>query len=133
MSIKIILANNFQKKKYFFLSIVWGILILLGCLLPGSSLPSGFRIPHFDKIIHAYLYGQWFWFIFKSISIPNKAINYPKVLFFGGLCLLYGFIIELIQHNFVSNRSFEFGDLVANFLGLFITFCIVAIWPKKSI
>lgn len=70
-------------------------------------------IPHFDKIIHAYLYGQWMWFFLRWEVQINEKMLWSLLGFF----VFYGFSIELIQHFFIANRSFEWADLAANLAG----------------
>jgi hypothetical protein len=45
-------------RKLFVISLVWSVLILILCAIPGNSLPKSplFNIPHFDKFVHAGLY-----------------------------------------------------------------------------
>ena len=36
------------------------------------------------------------------------------------IALLYGFLIEIIQDRFVTNRSYDMGDIAADFIGSII-------------
>ncbi|WP_431213194.1 hypothetical protein ACQ86N_47585 [Puia sp. P3] len=49
-------------RKYFgklIAPLLWTILIAVACCLPGKMLPSesGFKIPEFDKLVHAGMFG----------------------------------------------------------------------------
>jgi VanZ family protein len=102
------MRKHLPKLKY-----LWGILILILCLLPGSEFPPIEVFPHFDKLIHAYLYGQWMWFFLRWEPI----ITDKKLVSILSFFVIYGISIELIQHFFIANRSFEWADLAANLFG----------------
>lgn len=102
---------DWKKYKLYF----WGAFIFIVCLIPGHEFPPVPTIPHLDKIIHAYLYGQWFWFFTEQFSVNKKS--WSKIILF---LLSFGICMELIQHFFVPHRSMEIADVLANACGVFI-------------
>ena len=98
----------------------WGWLVLITFLfcLPGSALPkSGFFTKiHLDKWVHTGLFGILY-FLFRGL-FPWKLNFYTiSVLLF---CLLYGVLIEFVQDLFITNRSFDFYDILADAAGVIL-------------
>ncbi len=106
-------------------ALVWGWIILKLLLLSSGEIPKFpilMSIPHFDKIIHAVLFGAWattlLWadkrlFQLKSI-IPIILV---AVFIYGGL-------LELIQEFQIEGRTGTMGDLIADCTGAGISLLI---------
>ena len=101
--------------------IVWTIIIFLIIAIPGSSIPESplFRIPHFDKIVHAGIF--FFLGLFSVYGFTKqgdqtfiKRNAYTISVIF---CVLYGVLSEVIQQVYISERSGEFADAIANISG----------------
>jgi hypothetical protein len=102
-----------------FLPITWTILIQVLLCLPGTSIPSGgffFSIPELDKIAHIILFGCftafWCYYYYLNGKSPIKL----KTIFFVVylLAAANGIILEFIQRNYIPNRSFDQGDIIAD-------------------
>ena len=96
------------------LAIVWILLISLLCFLPGSAFPKQGWLEEisFDKYVHFGLFAilVFLWrFEFPVIKTYHFIIL--------GAATVYGFGIEVIQHYFISNRSFDLYDVVADIAG----------------
>lgn len=93
---------------------LWLLLITVLFFLPGSALPSEglFDLPYFDKVVHvsffAVLLFSWRFFFGHTAKVTWLLL---------GLALCYGVAVEIIQHYFVANRSFDLLDIVADLLG----------------
>tara|TARA_X000001036_G_scaffold225676_1_gene211168 strand:- start:33 stop:386 length:354 start_codon:yes stop_codon:yes gene_type:complete len=79
-----------------------------------------------DKFIHFLIY--FLFVFFWSNSLKNNFKNSTLFVFF--LSLLFGLILELIQ-LILSYRSFEFYDLISNFIGCLAGYFIVKITLEK--
>ena len=68
-------------RKLFIISLIWALLILVLCGIPGSSFPKAplFNIPNLDKIIHAGLYFPLAFFLGAEFDLSKK-----NILRFGG-------------------------------------------------
>ena len=105
-------------------AIIWFIISVLLLSLPGSAFPKENWLEKIwiDKWIHigifAVLSGLFCWAMLKIISGNLKL----KTIFIwiGIICLLYGVVMELIQKFWIPNRSFDFGDIVADGVGSFL-------------
>ena len=40
-------------------------------------------------------------------------------------CLVFGIIMEFVQDNFIPNRSFDYGDILADAVGCFAGWCFI--------
>jgi glycopeptide antibiotics resistance protein len=91
-----------------------------------NSMTSGIKIPHLDKIVHFTFY--FFATVLGSLSIkelkPNKSLNQIAnyILLFS---IVYGMIIEVLQHSFTENRQGDFFDIFANSLGAFLGWLVL--------
>ena len=96
------------------LALFYLIFISVLFCLPGSALPKATWLSkvHFDKWVHAgfffVLIVVWLW----ALKLFHKPM--PVVVLGAAL---YGLIVELTQHYFIPNRSFDAGDWMADMAG----------------
>ena len=81
------------------------------------SNPAGTSINHFAYFIYLSIIGLLGYL---------KDDNFKKVLIF----LLFSSIILEISHLIIPNRSFQYLDLIANFTGVLLGYCIIIIYKK---
>ena len=81
------------------------------------SNPAGTSINHFIYFIYLSIIG-----LFGYL----KDVNFRKVLIF----LLFSSIILEVLHLIIPNRSFQYLDLIANFTGVLLGYCIIIIYKK---
>ncbi|MDR3246250.1 MAG: VanZ family protein [Prevotellaceae bacterium] len=115
--------------KYHWRAILWIIVILIGCLMPGDNLPdkSFFsKIPHFDKIVHFMLYFIFALFLMSGFSRQYGKTSAKAYIFSFILAFALGVIIEFIQEK--VGRSYDIYDMIANTLGV-----IVSLWLFNAI
>ena len=79
--------------------------------------PAGTSINHFAYFIYLSIIG---------LLSYLKDDNFKKVLIF----LLFSSIILEISHLIIPNRSFQYLDLIANFVGVLLGYCIIIIYKK---
>lgn len=104
----------------FFLSI---ILIFYLSLLPASQLAFFSALSFIgDKVSHSII----FFYISILGMFCNFKINNLNLLF---LVFSFGLLIEVI-HYYHPSRYFEFADLLANFLGIFLARIIYFLLKK---
>ncbi len=107
--------------------IVWFFITVVLFTLPGSAIPK-FDLFHKlqgDKLVHAFL----FFVLCVLFMIPFKTINTSKKVLWFSFCTItllfciYGIGIEFVQKNYIANRSFDIGDIIAD-----VTGCVTALW-----
>ena len=81
------------------------------------SNPAGTSINHFAYFIYLSIIG---------LLAYLKDGNFKKVLIF----LLFSSIILEVLHLIIPNRSFQYSDLIANFTGVLLGYCIIIIYKK---
>lgn len=107
--------------RYNYKAFLWALLILIVCSIPGNDIPdlSSWRIEGLDKIVHLFLFLVLAILLIKGFSqqffFPVLK-NYPFITAFLG-SFLYGFLIEILQEAFFTDRSAEVSDIVADVTG----------------
>ena len=106
------------------------LLLLITILLctPGAKFPKvGWQDKiWFDKWVHIVLFMvlvvAWCWFYAgKKDQRPNNKKTFFTIAI---LSLLYGIIMEIVQEQFIPNRSFEIPDIVSDGVGALIGYFI---------
>jgi VanZ family protein len=96
---------------------------MVGVLFLSTRVLTGIPIPLFkgsDKIIHFVFYA----ILVALLSfgyIKSDRFNLSKLLFSAYWSILFGGLIELIQHYIVEGRSGEWEDFLANTIGIFFS------------
>jgi hypothetical protein len=117
---------RFVYKHVFILLIVWALLILSLCAIPGQFIPSTswLEMLSFDKFVHASIF-----FILVSLWIVYVfRFERPSLYLIAGvvLAILYGGSIEWMQANLFTQRSADWYDFYANSFG-----CLMA-WISRG-
>lgn len=114
---------------YLFLALFWTYEVTYLSLFPIEPVSGPlFEFPHIDKIGH---FGFYFGFVFlwnlyfKTINI-KKALEYSFVL-----AIIYGILMEVLQHTITDRRMFDVLDIVANISGaVFAAIIIKKVLPS---
>jgi len=98
----------------------WTILTQILVSIPGKFLVGTeefLSIPHLDKIAHIILFSglSIFWIIFFHFRKNGSSKLTPLLIVL--ILAAYGIGIEYYQLNFIPNRSFDVGDIVADACG----------------
>lgn len=117
-----------------FIPSLWTVITIALLCLPGSALPSGglFNIPQLDKVAHIILFGGivLLWGLhFTQTSTGSKPARSWAWLVVGNIVL--GVILEFIQRDYIPNRSFDVGDILADAAGSVLVFIILVLWLKR--
>ena len=108
--------------------LLWTIAIFILLMLPGSSFPSEnwFGEIYLDKWIHIILFGGFVssW----SMAIKNRPASQQnkiliKLLLTG---ILFGVMMEVVQHFWIKGRSFDVKDILADSVGCLLGWAIVS-------
>jgi len=100
---------------------LWTILTVVLLCLPGSALPSGglFSIKHLDKVAHIVLFGGivllWGFFLYQRQKFKTRWLELVVLITAGNI--VFGIIMEYIQRDYIPNRSFDVGDILADAAG----------------
>lgn len=106
------------------LGIIWSLVILIVCLMPGDNLPgsSFLSFVGMDKLIHGFLYAVLMVLVGKGlINQFDISSSKTKTLVVAFLyCFFLGAGIEFLQSGFVVGRSGDILDVLANNIGALI-------------
>lgn len=113
---------QFLKNNSYKLSIIWALIILGLCSMPGNLIPSvsWLELLSFDKWVHAGIF-----FVLVSllgVSVTTHAQSKNLFYFYFILSVLYGGALEIMQATVFVARSADWQDMVANTFG-----CIMAL------
>jgi len=101
-------------------AIVWSILVLILCLLPGSDLPDASHFfPGFDKIVHLGFFFVlavllFFGKIRQQNSYDYRILTIVKITL---ICVALGGGIELLQWKFFVYRDADWWDFFVDMVG----------------
>ncbi len=99
--------------------LLWLAIICYGLFLPAKDLPVKplLQIPHFDKIVHFGLF-----FVFSLLLFrPFKKLNTKYLLWAPVTALIFGILLESVQHTLSASRSSNIYDLLANTGGILVS------------
>ncbi|WP_439152336.1 VanZ family protein [Winogradskyella sp.] len=105
-----------DKRILLFLAIVYTIALTVASLININGVPKlGFSFD--DKIYHflAYLLLSLLWVTY--IKSHSKSF---KVLITTVVLIVFGIVLELVQHPFNPNRTYDNLDLLANCFGVIV-------------
>lgn len=99
-------------------SLMWALVILILCGMPPSGLPS-IRIPGFDKMVHAGLFGVLALLVVSEQNLLRSRLSVEKKSRRIGftVAVLYGAAIELMQLWVFTARGAEWLDFIADAIG----------------
>jgi VanZ family protein len=128
MSIKLF----FYKYKYYYLSIIWGGIILILSGYPGDKIPQT-PIIQADKSVHVFIYAILAFLMLipytaQYIKQEKRLINSLKIISIG---FVYGGLMEILQETVFAHRSGNMEDLIANIGGLFLGVLLFSFSIKK--
>ena len=96
------------------LAVLWLLFISVLFFLPGTAFPK-------ENFLTKIFFDKWVHFGFFAVLVFLWRFYFPAIRKYAVLLLVaafcYGLGVELIQHFFVSSRSFDIGDLIADLVG----------------
>ena len=73
-----------------------------------------------DKIYHAVCYAIMSFLWFGHAKFKSKELNFKIILIIIVLISLFGIIIEYLQLTLTDYRTFDWWDVLANFIGIIL-------------
>jgi VanZ family protein len=120
-----ILTKKYPKR---IILIAWTCLIVFLSLADFSKdSEKEFKIPHLDKVAHVLMYFSYTYLLLAA-QLYNSA-KYPVMVF--GYSLIFGILMEILQHTHFIHRSGDFFDFAFNFSGSLIALILYPFFVKK--
>lgn len=112
---------TFSAKQRYLLLVLYFITMSVLFTLPGSAFPKSGWLAKiaFDKWVHIGLFGLFTFLVCWALQVRLKS---GVVITFLS-AVLYGILVEVVQDQFIPNRSFDLGDWGADIVG-----SVVGIW-----
>lgn len=104
-----------------YVAVGWTLIIFILLALPGQMFPKeqGFKIPNFDKVVHAGIFTVFvlLWcFYYSTKQLPlQKLLRIFFYIFIIGAS--YGIGMEYVQKYFIPFRDFDTGDIISDLIG----------------
>jgi VanZ family protein len=122
--------------KYNLWGVLWGLLIILLTVLPGSAFP---RLPEFmdllqpDKLVHVFIFAVYFFLQARGFTLQDRFPSLQRravgITFLIGLTLGAG--TELIQEFIVTTRSGNIYDFIADAAGCLAGWGALKLYLRK--
>lgn len=116
--------------------LLWALLIMALCGIPGSDLPHSdfLELLQFDKFVHAGLFFVLVIFFIRGFSKQTSSLllhrNPASTAFF--ICVAYGGLLEILQGAIFRERSPDIYDFIANSFGCVLGLLLYR-WIEKKI
>lgn len=118
-------------KVLFFLQSYWRTLLWLVLIIFLSTFPVEkvqeapmFNIPHFDKIVHFFMYYIFAHFWLLDLYKTQQKTSLKLIVIMALSSIFLGGLMEIIQANFTANRQGDFIDALTNSFGVLIALLI---------
>lgn len=128
MIIKLLLAH---KNKIALISIIYTALLMYLSL---DTLKTSMKLPsQSDKLFHALAYFIFTFFWWVTIYSFLKVSFKKTIIIASFWSLLFGILIEFLQHFLTANRQGDILDILANALGTLFAVLIINIFILKTV
>jgi VanZ family protein len=125
--------KKLNKKMVF--PVFWTAFTIFLLCIPGSDIPGDglFSIEHLDKVAHVILFGGivLFWGFWISNNSGAEQLT-RLVLWTVLLSTVLGIGLEFLQRYAIPNRSFDVGDIWADFGGSAVAAIIHIFWVANG-
>jgi len=115
-------------------SILWGLLILVLTLMPGSMIPgvpNWFDKLHPDKLVHLFIFAVFAFLLtdgFGKQGNPSLVRDHAMI-WAVAISLFIGGTTELLQGWLIPMRTADWKDFFADSFGTFVV--VTALWAHK--
>ena len=105
------------------LALAWTLAIVIGCSIPGDSLPESVLLS-FDKVLHLMAFVG-----FGALWLSARPHASRNVLIGGVLLAVF---TEVYQHVMPIGRSFDLFDILADTVGLCLGVALGWLWMHRA-
>lgn len=112
---------------------IWIAVICILSFIPGNQLPEmDFNWISPDTLAHIFMY-LILSFLGTCVLIRNKMNQIKFWLYIVVIltCILFGYLVEIIQGRYIPGRFYDNHDIVSNSIGtIFGTLLSAGVWKK---
>ena len=121
----------------FWPAITWGIMIFILSAVPGNYFPQVQTLSDWlkpDKIVHFFLYAVFSYLVLLGFIKRKQSLNHKTILLVLLLIIIWGGLLEIMQHYIFIRRNGNIYDFLANSLGCVMSYVLILyVERKKSI
>ena len=112
---------------------MWGLfLIALTSWPKPPEIPIVTGFPHFDKLVHAFLYGLEAFLLYRAVRWPGKARGaILRVLAIVGVMTVWGVLDEVHQY-WIPGRLMEGSDVAADVTGATVGAMVASFGARRD-
>lgn len=116
----------------FLLFSLFVLIVIVGADLGLLGLVVGLihRVPAFDKVAHAVLIGTLAWLLNQGLCWRLVTLRQRRWLL-GSLIIAVVFTLEECSQAWIPGRSFDLGDLAANWTGVWLVGRLYRRWADR--
>jgi len=101
--------------------VIWLLILSILSLTPGENFPEiEFNLFELDKLIHFIFYFTLVVLMNIGFRLKKSEPFYKSIVWIVVIGIFIGWSIEYLQGNFITNRFFDYSDIIANSLGTVI-------------
>lgn len=118
-----------HKRRVLICSLLWTVMILIACLIPGNEVPD-VHIPLIDKWVHFIIFGgfTFLWLCFLKQATAKNG------LWMLALALILGYAVELLQGSGITTgRSYDLYDVLADGIGGLLGTIVFFAWRRAAL
>lgn len=124
-------TNKHEHLYSFTPAILWGVFVGISTLIPSENIPDTV-FNAYDKLVHAGVFAILTFLLFYAFrNHPESGMSaYRRKILVTIFSILYGGIIEILQSNFISGRSGDWIDFLADAIGCILVFLLFDLGGK---
>lgn len=111
---------------------IWAVIIYILLVMPAADIPASpfFELVHFDKWVHASLFGTLTFLIcFPFFKTTRASLSF--FIWIGIASLAYGIIMEFVQKYLTTDRDYDVWDMAADAAGVILGCAFTNILYKR--
>ena len=119
--------------RHIYPALLWALLILALTLSPAPELPkvTWLNIPHADKIVHAILFGVFYFLLMLGFMKQETHDAYGRMVMWSVvIAVSYGALTEVLQLLLPTGRDGNLMDWLADCAGTGMAFIVYG-WLKR--
>ncbi|MCC6937285.1 MAG: VanZ family protein [Flavobacteriales bacterium] len=112
-------------------ALLWAVVILVLCLMPGAALPewNWFALLDLDKLVHAFMFFVLAVLLAQAFIVRGTPVRY--LLWACVISIGYGLATEIMQGLEALGRRTDINDMIANSVGALLAAVYVR-WRLKK-
>jgi VanZ family protein len=112
-------------------AVLWFLLMCILFFLPGSAIPEErgwMALIRIDKLVHMGLFAILFFTWRNAFKFQTKYYSLLLII----ACIIFGFLVEIIQKYWIPARTFDMYDVLADSTGVVVGWIVYEVYKKNK-